>query len=127
MSHHLPVRVARMSWASASLSWNLSVRFPSLLGAYSLPPTFNGNQLIINTFRERSGLIHSERAETLSAFALNAARLEFEEGVKDSIEQGKLADLVVLSEEPLMVPPERLREIDVWATIMADSIAYTGM
>lgn len=63
--------------------------------------------------------------EALKMFTINAAYLEFEEDVKGSIEPGKLADLVVLSEDPFTVPPERLREIKVDTTIIDGKIAYT--
>ena len=50
-------------------------------------------------------------------------RAGFEDDVKGSIEVGKLADLVVLSEDPLTVP-ERLMEIQVEATIIDGSVRY---
>ena len=62
--------------------------------------------------------------EALKMFTKNAAYIEFEEDAKGSIEPGKLADLVVLSEDPFTVSPERLREIKVDTTIIDGKIGY---
>jgi hypothetical protein len=41
-----------------------------------------------------------------------------------SIKKGKLADLVVLSEDPLSVDPEKLKEIKVLMTIVDGRVEY---
>ena len=56
-----------------------------------------------------------------------AAYLEFEEYRKGSIERGKLADIVVLSEDPFMVALESLRKIKVVVTIVDGKIAHSKM
>jgi predicted amidohydrolase YtcJ len=56
-------------------------------------------------------------AEALRAVTLDAAYQCFEDGAKGSIEVGKLADMVVLSDNPLRVAPEAIREIAVLATL----------
>ena len=56
-------------------------------------------------------------AEALRAVTLDAAYQCFEDGAKGSIEVGKLADMVVLSDNPLRVAPEAIREIMVLATL----------
>ncbi len=48
----------------------------------------------------------------------------FEEGSKGSIEVGKLADLVILSDNPMTVPQERLAELKVLATIKEGASIY---
>lgn len=53
----------------------------------------------------------------LKAMTLWPAFQHFEEKTKGSIEVGKLADLVVLSDNPLTVPKEKLIEIKVLETI----------
>ncbi|MFM8702540.1 MAG: amidohydrolase [Planctomycetia bacterium] len=55
--------------------------------------------------------------EALEALTLDGARLYGEEAKKGSIETGKLADLVVLSANPLTVPPATIQTIRVEETI----------
>ena len=49
----------------------------------------------------------------------------FEEDTKGTLRPGKRADLVVLSADPLAVPPEALREIQVLETVQAGETIYT--
>ena len=55
--------------------------------------------------------------EAVRGVTIDAARQLFEEARKGSIEVGKMADLVVLSANPLSVEPMRIREIAVDETI----------
>ncbi|HET6564684.1 MAG TPA: amidohydrolase family protein, partial [Xanthomonadales bacterium] len=54
--------------------------------------------------------------EAISALTINGAYQYFEEDRKGSITPGKLADLVVLSANPLKTDPVRLHELEVKAT-----------
>ncbi|HKX57646.1 MAG TPA: amidohydrolase, partial [Xanthomonadales bacterium] len=54
--------------------------------------------------------------EAIKALTINSAYQYFEEDRKGSITPGKLADLVVLSANPLAIAPARLREITVRTT-----------
>jgi predicted amidohydrolase YtcJ len=56
-------------------------------------------------------------AEALRAVTIDAAHQHFEEATKGSLEVGKLADMAVLSANPLRVPPDEIREIAVLATL----------
>jgi len=55
--------------------------------------------------------------EALEAITIDGARMYGEEATKGSIEPGKLADLVVLSGNPLAVPPGEIDRIGVVETI----------
>jgi len=63
-----------------------------------------------------------ERA--LRAVTLDAAWQNFEEATKGSIEVGKVADFVVLGENPLTVEPARIRDIPVLETILGGKSVY---
>lgn len=68
---------------------------------------------------ERISARHALRAVTI-----DAAWQNFEETIKGSIEVGKLADLVVLSDNPLTVDPAAIRDIDVMQTIVGGDTVY---
>lgn len=55
--------------------------------------------------------------EALEAITIDGARMYGEEAKKGSIEPGKLADLVILSANPLTVPPAEIQKIKVAETI----------
>jgi predicted amidohydrolase YtcJ len=54
--------------------------------------------------------------DALKAMTINAAYQHFEEDIKGTIEVGKLADLVVLSENPLEIDTKELLDMKVIAT-----------
>ncbi|MFP6663135.1 MAG: amidohydrolase [Deltaproteobacteria bacterium] len=62
--------------------------------------------------------------EAIQAVTIHAARQNFEENEKGSIEVGKLADLVVLDGNPLEVAPETIDQIAVVETIKEGKTIY---
>jgi predicted amidohydrolase YtcJ len=63
-------------------------------------------------------------AEAVEAYTLGSAYAEFQEKEKGSITPGKLADLVVLSDDIFSIAPERIKDVKVEATIVGGRIVY---
>src|SRR5262249_27451718 len=66
--------------------------------------------------------------QALGLITRDAAYGTFDEGIKGTLAQGKLADLVVLSANPLAVPPgqpEQLLHINVLLTVIGGKVEYT--
>jgi predicted amidohydrolase YtcJ len=64
------------------------------------------------------------RQQALRLATINNAWLTMEERTKGSIEPGKLADLVVLNEDPLTCPEPRLRDAQVLKTMIGGKFVY---
>jgi predicted amidohydrolase YtcJ len=62
--------------------------------------------------------------EALAAHTIDAARALHLEDRIGSIEVGKLADLAVVDGDLLATAPEAIRELKVWMTVVAGTIAY---
>lgn len=62
------------------------------------------------------------RQQALRMATINNAWLNMEERTKGSIEPGKFADLVILSEDPLTCPEPRLRDATVVTTIVGGKV-----
>lgn len=62
--------------------------------------------------------------EALRMFTVNAARANFEEDLKGSIEPGKLADFAILDRDPFSIDPDELRLIEVEETIIDGRTVY---
>ncbi len=64
------------------------------------------------------------RQAALKASTLEGSYLTFEENIRGSIEAGKLADLTVLSKDPLSCPEDGLREIRAELTMVGGKITH---
>ncbi len=82
----------------------------------------------VNRKTKYGGLANPEEAisrmDALRMFTTWAAYAGFAEKTRGSIEAGKLADLVVLSGDPLAVPAEHILDLNVDYTIVDGKIAY---
>ena len=62
--------------------------------------------------------------EAIVAYTRLAAHLTFEEDIKGSLEVGKLADMVVLSQDLLTIHPDRTMDTEVEMTILGGAAVY---
>jgi hypothetical protein len=65
--------------------------------------------------------------EAIRAYTIGAAYAGGQEAHQGSITPGKLADFVVLTEDPFTIPPERLPAMEIAATIVGGEVVYGTM
>jgi predicted amidohydrolase YtcJ len=63
-------------------------------------------------------------AEVLKGYTLNSAYAEFSEHIKGSLEEGKLADMVILDQNLFEISPEQILDTRVIMTILDGKIVY---
>jgi predicted amidohydrolase YtcJ len=81
------------------------------------------------TRRTESGQVSSpdeavSRQDALRMMTSDAARFSFDERDRGSIERGKLGDFVVLDDDLLTCPPERLRAMRVDLTVIGGHVTF---
>ncbi len=80
---------------------------------------------------ERGELVLPEEGipplEAIRMFTADAARVTFQETIKGSITPGKLADLVVLSGDPLRLSADTIKDIEVEMTILNGEVVWDKM
>jgi predicted amidohydrolase YtcJ len=77
--------------------------------------------------KPKGGWFPAERItieDAIRAYTYNTAYANFEEKIKGSIEVGKLADLTVLSQNLLRIPPREMLTTEVLYTIVDGKIVY---
>lgn len=62
--------------------------------------------------------------EAIQAYTLNSAYASFEENIKGSITEGKLADIVILSDNLLEIDPSKIKDVEIKTTIFNGKIIY---
>jgi predicted amidohydrolase YtcJ len=70
--------------------------------------------------RHRDGWVPEQKIsveEAVHAYTMGSAYASFEEKIKGSIEPGKLADIVVLSDDMFSIDPVKIADTKVWMTI----------
>jgi predicted amidohydrolase YtcJ len=63
-------------------------------------------------------------AEAIEAYTMGSAYAEFQEKDKGSIAPGKLADMVLLSEDIFSIPPEKIRDVRVVKTFVGGTLVF---
>ena len=64
-------------------------------------------------------------AEAVSAYTAGSAYAEFQEAEKGTIARGKLADLVILSDDIFRIAPAAIKDVRVVTTIVGGKVVYT--
>ncbi|MHC4596746.1 MAG: amidohydrolase family protein [Planctomycetota bacterium] len=62
--------------------------------------------------------------DAIRIWTMGSAYASFEQDIKGSIEVGKLADFVILSQDPTNVPPDTIKDIEVEKTYVGGKLAY---
>jgi predicted amidohydrolase YtcJ len=97
-----------------------------MAGSSDCPITFSnpllGIHLALNRTTQTGQVINEEECidllQALRMFTYNGAYASFEEDKKGSLEAGKLADLVILSEEILQTPKDKIKDVKVDMTFI---------
>ncbi|MHB8337212.1 MAG: amidohydrolase [Ignavibacteriaceae bacterium] len=75
----------------------------------------------------KNGWIPEEKIsveDSIKCYTINGAFASFEENIKGSIQAGKLADMIVLSEDILSIEPDKIKDVQVDMTIFDGEIIY---
>jgi len=62
--------------------------------------------------------------DAIKCYTINSAYASFEENIKGSIEVGKLADLIVLSDDILTIDPVKIKDSEVVMTVFDGKVIY---
>ncbi|MXW11053.1 MAG: amidohydrolase [Gammaproteobacteria bacterium] len=73
-----------------------------------------------------SGQHRMTREEALESYTINNAYAAFEEHLKGSLTPGKLADIVVLSQDIMTIPEDDIPATEVVYTIVGGEVRYSG-
>lgn len=95
------------------------------------PNVFYGIHSIVNRKdiegKPENGWLPKEKVtveEALKIYTINSAYSAFEEKIKGTITEGKLADMIIIDKDPFEVEPKELMHIEVEKTIVGGKIKY---
>jgi predicted amidohydrolase YtcJ len=87
-----------------------------------LNPMFNLYQLVTRYYEEE----RLTMAEAIKYYTYGPAYASFEEDIKGTLEAGKLADMVVLSQDLFSIDPKEITKTEVLWTILGGEIVYSN-
>jgi len=87
-----------------------------------LNPMFNLYQLVTRYYEEE----RLTMAEAIKYYTYGPAYASFEEDIKGTLEEGKLADIVVLSQDLFSIDPKEITKTKVLYTILGGKIVYSN-
>jgi predicted amidohydrolase YtcJ len=116
-----PQRAARIDPLGSSLKAGLRFTLHADTPVTPIPPLFS-IYCAVNRITRNGKVLGAEECispyDALKAYTTDAAFCSFEENLKGSITAGKMADFTVLSENPLKVAPENIKDIQVMETVV---------
>jgi predicted amidohydrolase YtcJ len=87
-----------------------------------LNPFLGIQELVTRNFFSKEAITTTK---ALSMYTINAAYSTKEEKIKGSIEEGKLADFIILTKDPTSVSLKNIEKIEVTTTIIGGKIVYS--
>jgi len=127
MSHFLPLRSLFDAGVIVAGGSDHMIRFDSRKATNPYHP-FLGMWMAITRQTVDGTVLNPEqrimRQEALRMWTLNSAYLSFEEKSKGSIEPGKLADLIIISQDFLSCPVDEIKNIETLLTVVDGKVVY---
>ena len=125
-----PERLERMFAARTFLDEGIKVAAHSDHPCAPYPPMMAIHAMVNRTTKAGKSIGQSQRVtvmEALRLYTVNSAYHSFDEDCLGSIEEGKLADFVILGRDILTIPKEEIKDIPIDATIVGGKVVYERM
>jgi predicted amidohydrolase YtcJ len=112
-----------------SYPWRSMVTSGAKLAFSSDWPVADMNPFLgIHSALTRGGLVGPQNSigleDAIKGYTINAAYASFEEDIKGSLEVGKLADIIMLSENMFEIPQDDIKEVEPILTIVGGKEIY---
>jgi predicted amidohydrolase YtcJ len=124
-----PERAARINPARSALDRNIKITLhhdAPVAGIDMLNVVWSAVNRITTSGKKLGPEERITPFEAFRAITADAAWQNFEENRKGTLEAGKLADMVVLSEDPLAIDPMKIKDIQVLETIKEGESVYSA-
>jgi predicted amidohydrolase YtcJ len=124
-----PKRAARISPSRTALDRNLKITLhhdAPIAGIEMLTVAWAAVNRVTTGGKELGPEHRITPFEALRAITADAAWQNFEEDLKGTLETGKLADMVILSEDPMEIDPMKIKDIQVLKTLKEGREIYSA-